>query len=709
MKNYTMKIIAITFCFSFCQFYAQSNLDSLISIIDNAEGAQKIETLNTVARELADNDPVQALKYAEQARDLAISVGDKSQQASALMNIGLNYSRLGKNNFAKEFYFESKNIYEELKDTSGIAVTVGELGTVYNAIGMYDSARICLDYALTVSEARNDTSTYYRHLVNLGVIYLNQSQFKLALQVYLKALKYFEKTNNSTTISIIYNNIGNVYSYLKDYEKALEYFNSYYLLAKKEQNLFSQDIALTNIASCYEEKEMFEEATNYFLQSLTIAQSIEDLEGVGIIYNSLGHIDQHLGKYEKALKYHFDALEIFKRLGIQREEIVCLRHLGELYKNKRNFNKALFYGKKTLKLAKDISIQEEIVKSYKLLAEISDLQKDYKNAYNFLRLYKENQDSLNAQNSQLQIAELEQEYLNEQKEIETALLRQENEFQKQIIEAQKNIAIAIAAGLIIVIVFIVLLYRNRKRLRETKDWLDDRNIKLEKLNTTKDKFFSIVAHDLKNPFGSILNSTDLLNTHYNELTEEEKRALIQSINNSANNVNRLLENMLTWARTQRGGLKLKKQELLIRELIDSAVAPFLPLAKLKGIEINREGVSKDLNISADKFMMEVVIANLTNNAIKFSFPDSMIKITAIETDGKIEIGVKDEGVGISKDVVDNLFKIDKSFTTKGTEDEAGSGLGLIICKDFIDIHNGDINVTSEKEKGTKFSIILPAD
>lgn len=685
----------------------QTATDSLISSLDNLKGLKKIETLNFLSRYLSDNDPAQALTYCMEAHDLALSLNNKEQVANSLLNLGLNYSRLGQNDLTKELFFKSKKIFEELKDSIGLSTALGEISTAYNSLSQYDSANFYMDKAIALSLTIKDTATYYHHLVNLGVIYLNQSKFKLALKVYLKSLKYFEQNNNFSTVSIIYNNIGNVYSYLEDYEKALEYFNSFYSLSLENENLFSQDIALTNIASCYEKKEQFEKAIEYNLQALTIAQSIDDLEGVGIIYNELGHISQHKKEYNIAEKYHYDALRIFREFGIQKEEIVTLRNLGELYKNKKNYEKALFYSKENLRLAKDINIQEEVVKGYKLIAEIYDLQKNYKNAHHYLQLFKEHQDSLNAQNNQLQIAELEQEYINEQKEIETALLRQENKFQKQIIDAQKNIAIAIGTGLVIVLIFIALLIRNRKKLRETKDWLDDRNVQLEELNRTKDKFFSIVAHDLKNPFGSILNSTDLLNTQYDELTEEERRALIQSINNSANNVNRLLENMLTWARTQRGGLKLKKQEILIRDLIDSAVAPFLPLAKLKEIEINREQVAEDLNISADKFMMEVVLANLTNNAIKFSFPNSTIRITAEENKDKIEIGVKDEGVGISNDAVEKLFKIDKSFTTKGTGDEAGSGLGLIICKDFVDIHEGKINVTSQKDKGTKFSIILP--
>lgn len=229
---------------------------------------------------------------------------------------------------------------------------------------------------------------------------------------------------------------------------------------------------------------------------------------------------------------------------------------------------------------------------------------------------------------------------------------------------------------------------------------------LEKANAEKDKFFSIIAHDLKNPFNGMLGFIELLKTNFNNYESSEIEYFINVIYNSAKLTQKLLLNLLEWSKLQRGIIEYNPQKINIKDFISEHIQIHKLTAISKNIAIINH-ITEDIELIADPNMLDTVIRNLINNAIKFTNKSGQIDIYAVPTRENIEITISDNGIGIPKEHIDKLFKIGSNFSTKGTEKESGSGLGLILCKDFVEKQCGKIWVTSQVGVGTEFTFSLP--
>ena len=229
---------------------------------------------------------------------------------------------------------------------------------------------------------------------------------------------------------------------------------------------------------------------------------------------------------------------------------------------------------------------------------------------------------------------------------------------------------------------------------------------LKQLNTTKDKFFSIIAHDLKNPFITILGFSDLLLTDYSDLSDDERKFYLEEMKKSAEVSHNLLQNLLQWSRSQTGRIEFNPSEIPLANLVKVNLELLETTAARKGITIEHE-LQNDLIVLADEDMLNTVIRNLITNAIKFTGKDGKITIHAEEQGKYAEIRVIDTGIGMDDKVLSNLFRLDISHTSFGTNSESGTGLGLILCKEFIERQGGKIWVESQVGIGSKFIFYLP--
>lgn len=233
------------------------------------------------------------------------------------------------------------------------------------------------------------------------------------------------------------------------------------------------------------------------------------------------------------------------------------------------------------------------------------------------------------------------------------------------------------------------------------------NDELKELSATKDKFFSIIAHDLKNPFNTILGFLDLLTKELriNDIDTTEEQ--INIVYDSSKKVYNLLEDILLWASSQSGKIKFEPQKLNFADTCKEVVESLMLYANNKNITITHF-ITDKLSVYADSFMLKTVLRNLISNAIKFTNSNGRIDIHAEQTDSIVQISISDNGVGIAPENIKKLFDISQKYTTIGTANESGTGLGLLLCKDFIDKHQGKIWVESELGKGTQFFISIPA-
>ena len=246
--------------------------------------------------------------------------------------------------------------------------------------------------------------------------------------------------------------------------------------------------------------------------------------------------------------------------------------------------------------------------------------------------------------------------------------------------------------------------------RKAERVLQKTEVKLRRLNATKDKFFSIIAHDLKSPFMSLLGFAELLIKNFDEYDVKKQKMFIENIYKSANNVYNLLDNLLIWSYSQKGQMKYEPQNENLHLLLTNTLAHLNDIAKEKSINIINN-IPKEVMVKVDKNMISTVFRNIISNAVKFTYRGGNITVhqRSIISKNKQnfnEITIEDSGVGMQAKDISKLFRISKSFSKGGTENEKGTGLGLILCKEFIIKHGGKIWVESEVGKGSKFIFTL---
>ena len=250
------------------------------------------------------------------------------------------------------------------------------------------------------------------------------------------------------------------------------------------------------------------------------------------------------------------------------------------------------------------------------------------------------------------------------------------------------------------------LIKEKHSLEKTLMQLNEANIQLEKLNIDKDRFISILGHDLKNPFNNILGFSEVLIEEIERLNKDEIKDIAKNINKSSRITNKLLEDILLWAKAQQGKITFKPQNLSFMGICKDSVEVLKPNADSKNIAITYS-TQDETNVVADIDMLKTVIRNIVSNAIKYTNSGGTISITAEQTDSNVTISVSDNGIGIAHDEIKKLFDISEVLTTKGIAGETGTGLGLLLCKEFVEKHGGRIWVESEVGKGSVFKFTLP--
>jgi signal transduction histidine kinase len=269
----------------------------------------------------------------------------------------------------------------------------------------------------------------------------------------------------------------------------------------------------------------------------------------------------------------------------------------------------------------------------------------------------------------------------------------------------------LTATCFITLILTSIYFSRVSHLKKQKALLEDsvaiKTVELKELNASKDRFFSIIAHDLKNPFNTIIGFSNMLNEELDNVQMTNSREYARMINVSAVQTLNLLENLLEWANSQRGKISFNPASLNVNELVREEVLMLKEMAIGKNIELTTD-IPPNLNVLADKNMIKTVLRNLISNAVKFTHRNGRVEVKTFVINDMVEIAVRDNGIGMSKVMMDQLFKIDANLSTRGTENEKGTGLGLFLCKEFVEKHGGKIRVESQMGIGSVFIITLPA-
>lgn len=252
-----------------------------------------------------------------------------------------------------------------------------------------------------------------------------------------------------------------------------------------------------------------------------------------------------------------------------------------------------------------------------------------------------------------------------------------------------------------------VVFANKITDRKHAEILLEKKVKeLKELNVSKDKFLSIIAHDLRNPFGAIIGFADLMLKNFTEIDDDTLHKGLKTIESAANQAFKLLENLLIWSRNQTGMYKFTPEVINMKDRIVQTLKVAEGSASIKNIKLSSD-ISSNYLVFADQDMIDSILRNLVSNAIKYTRRGGKVKVSAKTNTNNVEITIADNGVGIPAEKQSEIFQIDKRTNTSGTENEEGTGLGLIICKDFLVRNGGQIWVESSLEKGSKFTFSLP--
>ncbi|PKQ60454.1 hypothetical protein BZG02_19045 [Labilibaculum filiforme] len=484
---------------------------------------------------------------------------------------------------------------------------------------------------------------------------------------------------------------------------------------------------INTMGQIYSAQNKLTEAATYFKKSLEINRKNNNYFGTAIALYNIGGIEHKLKNYTKALEYNQESLRLSTKINDRIGVLMVNKSIGLIYKEQNRIDSALYYYKKSFDLAKELNLKNEKLDIYNKYYELYKTTGQLNKSLNYLEKFVLLKDSIYNENRSQQIAEMQTKYNSEKKEKENELLRKNSEIQNLAIAKQTNLRNSfIALSILIILIAIILhsrykirkdandkLYQKNKLIEEQKEELLLKNDKLTEqynqvkvLNATKDKFFKIISHDLKSPFNSILGFADLLKSHYFSFDDLKRIEMIDDINKSSQLAYELLINLLTWSQTQTGEIKINKEPLVLKELVETCTKLYGQNAVAKNIYIDVH-IPNDIILTIDKNAALIFIGNLINNAIKFTLEGGLISIKTTDNENFIRLHIIDNGVGMTPEILDSLFQIDKTITTQGTKNEKGTGLGLILCKEFAEKNGGKIEVSSKVGAGSEFIISLP--
>ncbi len=569
-----------------------------------------------------------------------------------------------------------------------------------------DSALFYSELLLKEATKRSKPEYIYKGLIHKGNALRLQGKLSEAIKVFISSIEEAESTGNKKGIGSSYITLGDVYFYANDIKNSLRYYNKAMSIFKdlNDSNLLAN--VYFNAGSEYLHIGMIDSALNYFGFTTKIYKTLDHKSGIAYSIGNIGLAYSRLKNYDQAEKNLLKAIKLLKELGDMYPVASYQIGLARIYKTEGKIKTAIDYAQRSYNLSVKYGLTQQLRDACEELSDLYRLTGNYKKAFEYQIKYISYRDSIINREKIMQMADMRTEFEVSQKQAEVDLLKKKRQAQT-----------VISAGLVLVILMAValvfLLYSNNRRkqklnrqLAEQKEELETQRDQLTELNQTKDRFFSIISHDLRGPISTLHGFSVILKeciTNGNIVTLSE---MSEELNITINKVSSLLDNLLDWALSQQGRFPYSPEKIDLSGLMNDVVMNSSPMALAKNINIVNE-VRKGLLLWADRNSLMTLFRNLLNNAIKFSHKNSSVEIRAGISGNEAEIIIADNGVGIPEDKHNDIFKLKGDKSTWGTEREKGVGLGLSLAYDFVTMNKGTIEVESEVDKGTTFTVKIP--
>ncbi len=565
-----------------------------------------------------------------------------------------------------------------------------------------DGKKVSVEKYLSMSKERESQEDYRGasdYLNKAALIKWEAKELRPAINYFHQSLDFNRKVNNKSGMYGIYSNLAMIYADLSKYDSSLYFFQKTLEGRRKNSENITIISSLINISVVLNNLKRYDDSAKFLKEALEIAQEINDIAQMRSCYGMLAETYEKVGNDEQKT-YYFNLYKSFNEL-LQKRKLEKVE--TDLDKEKLK--------------AEVLALQKEKL-DLELINQGLELRQK-------TEIVESQQDSLGILTNKYTKQELAIELIREKVNAERAETMQRIQEQKAITRTAVLIAffILIVSGLLFYFYIrtrqknkylaeqrnqlqeqAILLEEQQEQLESQKSILEKQRDKLKASNGVKDKLFSIISHDLRTPFTSVNGYLTLIK--YGALNLEEVTTLATEVKISVDHHLETLNNVLEWSKAQMQGLRPTPEKINLNKIAQNQKKFFKSLAESKEIEIINE-VDTKVRVFADPNQLDIILRNLVGNALKFTSKQGKVSISSMIKNDLVIVSVTDTGIGMSKENLKKLFKKDKHFTTQGTNNEAGTGLGLLLCKDFVEANGGQITVESEEGKGTSFIFDLP--
>ncbi|HVU54762.1 MAG TPA: tetratricopeptide repeat-containing sensor histidine kinase [Puia sp.] len=554
----------------------------------------------------------------------------------------------------------------------------------------------------------------------IGNTYEMIGNYQEMLSAYHQSRLVAERIGNAAQVAKVNMNIALFYKQMGEYDEALEQIGKDSVVYDANGDSSQLVYAYSHLSDVSIHRQQYDQALAYVHKAIEIAIALKDSLAISSFTNDKGKILAAKGLYKEALALHERSMDYYLRTDDKLGEAETFILLARTNLLQKDYSKAIHYASKGLELARQLHRKKEIRDNGEVLADIYRAKGDDRTALRYFQLYKDYSDSLYNEQIRRQIFALEARYGYEKKTDSMRAAVAKQEVLQLHIDRAHTLQISIAIILILSLAVVAaLLQRSRIASSRSNKELFEKNTKIEQQkeamehqavqlllnNQQKDKLFSIIAHDLKGPLNSLKGLLDLLKE--NRLPESEIRGMMDELRRNVDYSSELVGNLLFWASSQLNGITVTPVCLSLRQLVDEILNLYTKLAGEKNI-VWKNDVDPGLTAYADKDMIQVILRNLLSNAIKFCRKGDTISITGRKSGNCVEICVADTGVGIKVDILEKIRR-KESITTYGTAKEKGTGLGMLLCREFTEANGGKFRIDSEWGRGSWFYFTIPAD
>lgn len=570
--------------------------------------------------------------------------------------------------------------------------------------------------ALRLAKVLDYTAGVARSHYLLGVTDQRLGYHEEAMEHFLASLEMEQKRGDQVRESKVLNGIAILYYRQENHKAAIEYFERAIAAMKNVGNSERAAISTANLGLIYFNQGKFQASLEKYNEALTIFRTVgKNKLGEYVTLSNIGNTLVQLGQYERAETYQRKALAYFQEQGLVRNESETLLSLSKLYyQSEESTQRALSYARQSLQKAKDINFKEAIIAAYEHIANIYEGEGDFEQALAVYKQFKATQDSLLNSERIIKIEEMQARFDVEQKNRQIQLLNKESALQQARLDRQKLWRIGMFSGIALLMIIAGLLYRYNKQKKKANKLLEEKNQQIKHKNTElmllneeKSEFMGMAVHDLRNPLSGIKSVLSMLQAD-GPMPAEEKQEYLQIIDQSADRMLILINNLLDINAVEEGGRPLEMQSVKADTVMRDAVESQRRNAAEKDITIITQLQDPDTAtmVQANEEALQRVLENLVSNAVKYSPHGALVEVESEQQSDQMVISVRDNGPGIPLDEQNQLFKRFSRISTQPTGNESSTGLGLFVVKKLIEKMNGEVHCESEPGVGTTFIVRL---